>query len=154
MKFDPLNWNEVKPNEDHKAKKGWLRLRVSQAAALYVAVEGYEALVGVETAFNVEVSEAVTYRVEAPKGARVFVFAPPPTTHEPQGEVFTNIDRMVDESGSYNVVTRALREFELQKRAMLREMKLDHDRVLAAMRRPEPEADAEPVVEAVEADAT
>lgn len=152
MKFDPLNWNEVKPNEDHKAKKGWLRLRLSQAAALYVAVEGYEALVGVETAFNVEVSEAVTYRVEAPKGARVFVFAPPPTTHQPEGEVFTNIDRMVDESGSYNEVTRALRDIELQKRAMLREMKLEHQKAMAGIRRAEPEPD--PVVEAVEAEAT
>lgn len=148
MKFDPFSWNEVKPNEKISVKKGWLRLRLSAPCPLYVEAEGFEALVGVETAFDVELSEAVKFRVEAPKGVRVFHHSPPGSIYEPvEDEVYTNIDRMPDESGSVMEVRRALRELELHKRATLREIRAERDAALAAAR-PAP-APADPVVEPV-----
>lgn len=125
MKFDPFSWDEVKTNVQIETGKGRLQVRVSQPAALYVEAQGVEALFGVGTSHDVEVSETVKIRVEAPKGARAFLFRPHRTTAvEPVGEVYTNADRMTQESGTMLEITRARREFELERRAMLREMKI------------------------------
>lgn len=166
MKFDPFAWNEVKPNEKIAHKKGWLRLRLSAPAPLYIESQGYEALAGVGTAFDLEVSEAVTFRAEAPKGTRIFVHAPFATTTIPSGEVFTNIDRMPDESGAVAEVRRAAREFEIERRAMLRDIRQQREalraEVEAARRSDEPEpkskrgpseAKGEAVIEAAEDEA-
>ncbi|MBL4917254.1 hypothetical protein [Szabonella alba] len=125
MKFNPLNWSEVKPNEKIETGKGILRLRASQTAALYIEAQGVEALYGLGADFDVEVSEAVAFRVDAPKGTRVFHYRPGNTSFEPTGEVYTNIDRMPDESGTLAEVLRARRVFELEQRAMLREMRAE-----------------------------
>lgn len=134
MKFDPVCWNEVNPNEKVQAAKGVLRVRASAPAPLYIEAEGCEALCGVGTAFDVELSEAVTFRLDAPKGVRVFVHRPLATTVHAAGEVYTNIDRMPDESGSLMEVTRARRQLELERRAMLREIRAERDAVLEAVR--------------------
>lgn len=123
MKFNPRDFKEVKPNENHKAEKGLLRVRLSAPCALFVSAQGHEALAGVGTSFDLEVSEAVTYRSEAPEGVRMFVTAPPSSARPFSGEVFTNIDRMVDESGSVLEVTRALRQLELMRRSALKEIR-------------------------------
>ncbi|VDC31836.1 hypothetical protein [Pseudogemmobacter humi] len=149
MKFDPFSWNEVKTNEKISIKKGWLRLRLSAPCPLYVEAEGCEALVGVETSFDVELSEAVSFCVAAPKGVRAFLHVPPGTVFEPQGEVYTNIDRMPDESGNVLEVRRAMRQLELERRAMLRSIRAERDASLAALR----DADRrEPATEVVQAD--
>lgn len=153
MKFSPLNWNEVKSHEEIAVKKGWLRLRVSAPCPLYLSAQGYEALAGVETAFNVEIAEEMTFRLDAPKGARAFLFVDEPTTYEPEGEVFTNIDRMVDQSGSYNEIQRALRQLEMDKRAMLRDMRMEHMEVLARVRAAPRAEEPDPVLEDAEPDA-
>lgn len=134
MKFDPTSWNEVKPNENHEALKGWLRVRFSAPCPLYIETHGVEALVGVGTAFDVEVAEAFSWKVIASGDVRVFVFETPDTTHKCEGTVFTNIDRMPEESGSLLEVKKALRMFELQKRDMLREIRQERDRAVAATR--------------------
>lgn len=124
MKFNPRDFKEVIPNESHKAEKGVLRVRLSASCPLFVSAQGHEALAGVGTAFDLEISEAVTYRAEAPKGVRMFVTAPPSSARPFSGEVFTNIDRMADESGSVLEVTRALRQLELMRRSALNEIRM------------------------------
>ena len=131
MKFNPFEWKEVKPHEENIYEKGLLVLRCSQAGALYLAAQGCEALVGVGTAFDVQTSEQVTWRFDAPKGARVFMRVPERSAVEPEGEVYTNIDRMPDESGSVAEVTRALRQFELERRAGLRELRAEREAIRA-----------------------
>lgn len=123
MKFDPYAWQEVPTNEEVQFSKGRLRLRLSARAALYVTAQGFQALVGIEEAFEVDLSEEVTFRVEAPKPLRAFMFVPEPTAFEPVGEVFTNIDRMPMESGNMAEVTRAMRLFELERRNALKEIR-------------------------------
>lgn len=123
MKFDPFSWQEVKPNEKIYFGKGVLRLRCSAPAPLYVEAKGFEVLAGIGATFDLELAQDVTFHVDAPEGVRVFYHCPVQTTFAPEGEVFTNIDRMPDESGSVMEVRRALRELELQRRAVLRDIR-------------------------------
>lgn len=131
MKFDPFVWSEVKSNEEIEVEKGWLRLRASAPGALYVQAQGVEALVGLGASFDVEVSEALMARFEAPKATRVFLHRPDATSFVASGEVFTNIDRMPDESGSVVEVKRALRQLELERRAVLRDIRAERDELAA-----------------------
>lgn len=125
MKFDPYAWQEVPTNEEIPFGKGRLRLRLSGRAPLYISAQGVEALAGIEEAFEVELSEEVTFRVEASKAVRAFMFVPEPTAFEPLGEVFTNVDRKPLESGAMAEVTRAMRLFELERRSALEEIRAE-----------------------------
>lgn len=153
MLFNPINWFEVKPNETHEVSKGRLRLQCSEAVPLYIEAEGVEALAGVSTAFDVELSAQARWRVGNQKGVRVFVYVPERTSFVAIGEVFTNIDRMVDESGSVAEVTRALRQLELMRRSALAEIKAEG----RALKRQAKEASVplvEPVAEPVDPEAS
>lgn len=146
MKFDPFSWREVPNNEETPFGKGRLRLRLSGRAPLYVSAQGVEALVGIEENFEVEVSEDVTFRVDGPDGLRAFLYDPEPTTTEPEGEVFTNADRMPMESGSLAEVTRALRVFEMERRTALREIRQETAKLKAARARSALSDEIAPVV--------
>lgn len=147
MKFDPFAWAEVQPNEKTETGKGILRVRCSAPAPLYVEAEGYEVLAEVGTAFEIDLSEAVIWRVDAPKGARIFWMPPPLTSYRPQGEVYTNIDRMPHESGQLAEVTRALRMFEIERRSALREIRAEAAALHAAREAAQQPADPEPASE-------
>lgn len=131
MKFDPFVWKEENTNEEIEVGEGWLRLRCSAPAALYVTAQGFEALVGYAPSFDLQLSEELTFRVEGPDGLRVFRHVAVLTSVRPEGEVFTNIDRMPNESGNVSEVTRAMRMFELQRRAALREIRAERDALVA-----------------------
>lgn len=133
MKFNPFNWQEVKTNEEIEAPKGWLRLRASAPCPLYLSAThvAHEVCAGVGSVFDLDLSQAVTYRFEAPKGVRLFAFVGDQTTARPVGEVFTNIDRMPDESGNLLEVKRALRLFEFERRRAVREIRAERDALVA-----------------------
>lgn len=149
MKFDVFAWNEVHNGQEISAAKGKLRLRCSAPAPLYISAHGVEALAGYGTAFEVDLSEAVTFRLDGPKGTRVFQWHPEPSATVARGEVYTNIDRMVQESGTVMEVRRALRDLEIQRRAVLSEMRAE-----AARLRPQaaPAPAPEPALEPAPAD--
>lgn len=147
MKFDPFNWHEVKANEKVQARKGWLRLRCSAAAPVFIEAEGHEVLLGVGTSFDVETSEAVNFRVEAPKGTRVFMYRPFGTSVESEGEVFTNIDRMPQESGAVAEVTKALRLFKVQQNALLRQVRAERNALEAVKAKAEAASAPAPAAE-------
>lgn len=149
MKFDPFAWQEVPANEEVTFGKGRLRLRLSARAPLYVSAQGVESLVGIDENHEVHVSEEVIFRVDGP--VRAFMFVPEPTSFEPTGEVFTNCDRMPMESGSVAEVTRAMRVFELERRAALAEIRKEADELRAMRAKPRKDvaadaADARPIV--------
>ena len=123
MRFDPFSWKEVTPNVEIEVGKGRLRVRCSAPAPLYVSAQGCEALAGVDTAFDVEVSQAVTLRVDAPDGVRVFVYDPPGSSMVSAGVTFTNIDRMPDQHSPMNEVRRAMRELEMMRRDVMRDIR-------------------------------
>lgn len=132
MKFDVFQWSEVNINAQIQAQKGRLQLRTSAQAALYIQAEGYEALAGVGTSFDVEVAQAVTFRLEAPKGVRAFFYEPASSVAllgDDDKVVFTNIDRMPSDSGNLSEVQKAIRLFELQRRSALRELREERDAV-------------------------
>ena len=132
MKFDPLAWDEVSPNEENICK-GTLRVRSSREGALFVQLEGVEALYGIGTTFEVEAPSQVIWRLEAPADARVFVQRMFGTSFECEGESFTNIDRMPHESESMAEVTRARRMLELERRSFLAEVRAENAAISAQL---------------------
>lgn len=157
MKFDVFSWDEVKPNVENQAEKGTLQLRASAQAALYVTAQGVETLAGFASEWSLEISEAVTYRLDAPKGVRLFKYRPfMDTSVSPEGETFTNIDRMPHESGMMAEVTRARRMFEIEKRQMINEIRREASiaRKSFAPKRAgiKAEAEAEPAPEIAQGD--
>lgn len=148
MKFDPFVWDEVKTNEEIQRPKGKLQLRLSAPGAVYVTSQGYEALVGYGTSFDLDLAEPHSIRVEAGKGIRAFIYAPAPTTFVAVGEVFTNPDRLPHESGSMAEVLRARRMLEIERRAMMKEMRSAHSEMIARIRQNTPPEN--PVIETEE----
>lgn len=142
MKFDVFSWDEVKTNAENQSAKGVLRLFVSAPAPLYITAQGVESLAGYGAEHTVEVSEEVTFRVEAPKGVRCFkhrAFAE--TAFEAEGETFTNIDRMPHESGLLADVTRARRMLEVEKRQMLADIRREASIARNSVKAKEPVAE-------------
>ena len=152
MRFDPLAWDEVSPNEEN-ISKGTLRVRAARQGALFVQVEGVEALYGVGTSFEVEAPSEMIWRLEAPAQARVFVQRMFGTSFQCEGESFTNIDRMPHESESVAEVTRARRMLELERRSFLAEVRAENAAISAQLaEKRKAAADETEVVEPAEPD--
>lgn len=132
MKFNPFDWSEV--NEKGVEKSGRLWLRVSNDVRLYVSSKGYEALAGVGLEFDLKVQGEVEWRVEAvgkvsAEALRTFVYAPRSDTFKHDGETYTNLDKMPLESGSVLAVTKAVRQFRLEQRQTMIELKAARQRL-------------------------
>lgn len=122
MIFNAFQWKEV-PTNVETSHKGQLRLSLSAKAALYITQEGYEALAGYGSAFDLDLSEAVTFRVETSDPTlRVFMHTREKQSMKAKGETYANADRMVMQSTHLAEVTRARRLFEIERRAALREI--------------------------------
>lgn len=152
MKLDLFAWSEVEVGREVSAPAGRLWLKISAPGAVYVSSEGYEVLLGHGVEFDATLREAFTFRVEVPgkTSVRAFVYAPSLPTFEASGEVFTNADRMVHESGTVLEVRKAMRAFQLEQRAMLRDIKIERAKLRAAKPKPEPEPEPVPEPETTE----
>lgn len=120
MKFNPLEYNEVKGNEV-EVSSGIVRLRASAPFSVAVIAHGVEASIGRAASHEFRLAEPATLLIEAEKGLKVFIKDTPSRVVTMKGEKFTNIDRMPHESGSLDAVTRAVRLLRLQDRARLRQ---------------------------------
>lgn len=154
MKFNPLEWSPVR--EIFEAPSGVVQLRSAAPFGVTVEAEGVEAASGY----------AAHHRLALPGPARVTVTATAPVFRKDQptrvyrceGEVFTNIDRLPQESGTVAEVTKAMRLWKLEQRALMRQIreerasfeaaraKADDDQVVET--EPEPEPEPAPQVEA------
>ncbi|AXH75565.1 MAG: hypothetical protein [Microviridae sp.] len=97
---------------------------------LYLTAFGFEVLAGFGQEIDVQTAEAVTARLEAPEGTRVFVEIPRSIFQQSEGEVYTNIDRLPSESGSMLEITKALRAFKLEQAEIRRDMRAEHFELL------------------------
>ena len=119
MKMNPLEWSPV--NETFETRGGLVQLRSSAPFGVSVEAEGIEAAAGY----------AAHHRLAFPGPARVTVTATAPVfrkdqpsrVYVPEGEVFTNIDRMPHESGTLAEVTKAMRLWKLEQRALMRQIR-------------------------------
>lgn len=130
MKFTPNDWEElIPPMSWYNALVGPVEVVTNMPCALYVNTpEGQEKLFGYGTNFFVEIAGEFSFRPHsAQTGFRSFRKRPDLSTlyEDPpeETEVFTNIDRMPDESGTVAEVTRALRMMEIERRAILSEIR-------------------------------
>lgn len=135
MKFDVFAWEEVKTNEEVEVQKGRLQLRLSTPCPVYFTAQGVEALIGFSASVDVEVSEEGTVNIHAPKGARAFYHRGFPSSVAAEGEVFTNIDRMPQESGMLAEVTRARRQLEIERRSMIMDIRREASIARASFRK-------------------
>ena len=133
MKHDLFGWQEVKINAPFDCEKGRVFLRLSAPSPVFVEAQGVQSLLGFNAEFAFEISEAAKVTVAAAKGVRAFVRVPPATSFAHKGEVFTNIDRLPQESGMLAEVTRARRQLELERRQMMAEIRAEAAKVRAAM---------------------
>lgn len=134
MKFDVFKFQEIDPSQSYESVTGKVHVLCSKPTAVYATVEGYQVLLGVGTEIRAEIaSKLIELAFEAPKGTRAFVYAPTKLTMVDDGEIYTNIDRKPQESGSVLEVRKALREFQLDQMG-LRQSIRDERRALAEER--------------------
>lgn len=121
MKFSPENWKEVKPNDKIEITQGRLWLRLTQASPILVtSLSGVETLVCFDTEADIEVTDCA-FAIFTNEKARGWLFERPVEYFESDGEIFTNADRMVMESGTMGEITKALRLFKIEQNSILRE---------------------------------
>ncbi|MEP3530117.1 MAG: hypothetical protein ABJN39_20250 [Sulfitobacter sp.] len=125
MKFDPFKWQQVRPNVENKGPQGMLHVMCSESATVYVSCQGVEAIAGHGKEVRVRLAEAFTFRVKADKAADVFVYSPMANCQQSDGEVFTNIDRQPDESGTMLEISRALRAFKLEQAGLRKQVRAE-----------------------------
>lgn len=142
MRFDPFCWSEVSLSEAVSSPRGVLRVKCSAPAALYVRCYGVEVLAGYGTAFDLELAEPFSWWLDAPPETRAFIWRPIPTAAEAEGEVFTNIDRMPQETGHLAEVRRAARQLEFQRRQMMSDIRREAAELRASLARVSPQAPA------------
>lgn len=137
MKFNPDNWSKIKDGEVHETKSGLLRLMCAEKALVYITVDGVEALAAAgEGAHKIEVLRPFSFRVVSE--GEIWLFSPVAQTFKPTGEVFTNADRMVLESGNLLEVKRAMREWQLEQREMVRNMRAETRKLVEAQKKAAP----------------
>lgn len=145
MKFNPLEWSPV--HETFEAPSGVVHLQSSAPFGVTIEAEGVEAAAGY----------AAQHRLALPGPARVTVTATAPVyrkdqpsrVYRPEGEVFTNIDRMPQESGTVAEVTKAMRLWKLEQRALMRQIREERAALDAARAKAEDVEVVEPEAEVV-----
>lgn len=146
MKFNPLDWSEVKTNAKVQIKGGYLWLQCSKESALFVEAEGVESLQGVGTSFRLDLPAEASIRLVSPDGTVAYRRAAwSRVVHEPKMERFTNVDRLPHESGTMAEVTKALRKLQLAERESIKRMREEEAalrRLREAVLKPEPASTA------------
>lgn len=148
MKFNPFQWQEVQPLEVLDMESGQLHIRASSdKCAVYVECEGVEVLAGYGSEINVSIAQPFRAHVVAEDGVRAFVKSPVTEPVKTRGEVYTNIDRMPNESGNMLEVMREVRKFKLEQAAYMRQARAERHKLEAARRsnmKPDPEPEPQP----------
>lgn len=120
-KFDLFRWTEIPSGSWLPVEGQALRLRLSEPAAVYVRSDGYEVLLGYGVEFENTIDGA--FEVLVSGDVRAFALDVPRAAVAVSGQVLTNVDRLPHESGAVLEVKRALRELQLERRAMRDEMR-------------------------------
>lgn len=120
-KLDVFAWSEFEPGVQVPGSARNLEVRCSAPSALYVSCQGYEALAGVGTDFDVGISEPFSFRLEGPQGVRCFYKGDFTAAYQAEGQVHTNCDRLPHQSGAVMEVRRALREQQFRHQQFMRE---------------------------------
>lgn len=154
MKFNPQQWTVLKNGQTFELQ-GRLHVRSTAQIAVQVTDQfGCTALAGIGHEIKALFGSPVQVTLEILSGdaeADIFVYQPQNMPIRCTGEIFTNVDRMPMESGTMVEVKRALRELELNRRGMLREIRAERaafraekgaSRLDAAAEAKEPEAQA------------
>ncbi|AYP28749.1 MAG: hypothetical protein [Microviridae sp.] len=148
MKLDVFKWEEMDLSRSYLLQTGVVHVRASCRVAVFVTQLGHRVLVGGGYEVKATVSgacsvEAIPIEKNALEPA-VFLFNPLRTANAIDGEIFTNAERKPLESGSVLAVTKALRQFQLERKNALQEIRRETANLKKA-RSLEPSPVAKPV---------
>lgn len=145
VKHDLYKWQEVYPGEAFDIPRGLCWLRATAPIVVFAESGDFQSIAGTgaEVRFEVQAACSITVqafglfdeeaRSRARDQLRVFLYEREPAIHFPQGEVFSNPDRPLHQSGYLDEVLRARRLFELERREAQRIMREDAARHRAEM---------------------
>lgn len=133
-RFNPFDWTEVAPSGSKliKGTAGRLRLRIPSTQALFISVDGYEALVGVGTDFDVIVGGDYYFRFGGDDSA--YLYDPDKECISDCSVIFSSLDRRPELSSAMAEVSQSVRLFEIRQRRAMAEM-ADAERRLVALGR-------------------
>ena len=144
MQFDVYKWVEIDPNQEIQTSSGRVRLMCSQWANLFLTQDGLEVMADCGQKMDVRSNaENLTFRVDAKKDCRVFLYAPDPESIMPVGPVFTNMDRMPIDGDATLEIKKAVRQLKIEQLQTLRALRAERhafqrDQAAFAKRRMEP----------------
>lgn len=128
MKLNPLEWSEIKTNEEIIPASGVLQLRASAPFAVFVTSHGVESTQLVSSSARFVLPPETTYKVISE--GRVFVKDTPRRIIRMTGRKFTNIDRKPGESGSYDAVAQAVRQMAVDRHLRMLGIRAKRDEAL------------------------
>lgn len=140
MRFDVFAWSAIDHKDTFVSETGSVHLMCDKEMAVFVSVEGYEVLLGVGKELKRTFQAKGVVRIEAPKTASVYLYEPAKKVVDKRREVFTNIDRKPNESGSVDEVRKLLRKMQVDEW-----IKRENHKASAAKRKALEAARAEPV---------
>jgi hypothetical protein len=152
MKYEPNKWKETQIDTYADAPQGVLQVVCSKPSALWVQTKsGKETLVGYGTEWKIKSADIAAFKVDGTQTTRCFYFDPDLTTFRSVGQILTNPDRRIDESGTLAEVKKALRLQELEYRAKVKKQRGEFEKLLRANNQvkadPDPTPEPDPVPE-------
>lgn len=148
MRFDPEQWQEIGVNSIIEATRNLVKIKADHVVSVFVTNgNGVQALGGSGHEVTLTVSDVREITVTGPAKARVFIEQRTVPVFVSEGEVWSNSDRRPMESESVLEVTRALRAFKLEQRAISAEMKRQSRALFGNIPAPAPEPEPEPAPE-------
>ena len=115
--FNPTEWVPIATGSPFELEQEALHLRSENPMVVFVEYRGVQAIAATGLDCNVRVPRDAIVTIKA-KGM-VFLETRHVPVYQPQGEVFTNVDRLPHESGSLDAVRSELRRFKLEQRSEL-----------------------------------
>ena len=157
QQFDPSQWGDIPLNKSLDVPNGRLEVNTSEPCTLYIKQFGFSEVVHSHaTSFRVLLPMGCTYKIVGKKGATASTRMISKQTYQPEGTIYTNIDRQPEESGILSEVRKTLRMHAFEQQGILTDIKarqraLEEATLKQAEKaetkpepKPEPEAKKEP----------
>lgn len=115
MKFDVTQWRTIE-NGSRLKIQGRLRLQGSNTFAVVLEADDEQVIAAhFGPACDIRFSDETTFKVIAAEDTVVSIFLPDTISFKAEGEVYTNADRKILESGAVAEVKRELRKLALDR---------------------------------------
>lgn len=122
MKFNPLEWSPI-DGEKIEVPAGIVQLRAPFPFGILAEAEGVQAAYGFDSEHKISLAHPATLTFTRAEAGAIFIKDRTSRVYHPDGEVFTNVDRLPQESEHIAEVTKALRMLKIEELAMRRRVR-------------------------------